>query len=86
MQQRLRRNAPAVKAYAAGIHLRIDQRNLEAKIGGEECGGVTAGSAADHGDAELLGVFGRSGQRWGERFVHEVTFFNSSIGFADQIR
>ena len=60
MQQRFRRNAAAVEAYAAGIHLGIDQRNLHAEIGGEERGSVSARSAADYSDSKLLIHFGIS--------------------------
>ena len=54
VQQRLRGNAAAVETHAAGIRLGIDQRNLHAEIGGQECGGITAGPAADDGEVQLL--------------------------------
>ena len=42
VQQRLRGNAAAIQAHAAGILLRIDQRDLHAEIGGVERRGVAA--------------------------------------------
>ena len=48
VQQRLRRNAAAIEADAAGVQLRIDQRDRHAEIGGKKCGGVSTGTAADH--------------------------------------
>ena len=46
MEQRLGRDAPAVHADAAGIHLGIDKGHAEAEVGGQEGGGVSAGPAA----------------------------------------
>ena len=54
VQQRLRRNAAAVEADAAGVHFRIDQRDRHAEIGGEKCGGVAAGTAADDCNIQRL--------------------------------
>ena len=54
VQQRLRRNAAAVETHAAGIHLRVDQRNLHAQISGEEGGCVAAGSAPTTAMRKLL--------------------------------
>ena len=51
VQQRLRRNAAAIETDAAGIQLRVDERDLHAEIGGVERGGVSAGTGAD--DYEL---------------------------------
>ena len=50
VQQRLRWNAAAVHADAAGIGFGIDERDAEAEIGGQKRGGVPAGPAA-HDDA-----------------------------------
>src|SRR5262249_27573417 len=51
VEQRLRGNAAAIDAHAAGIQLGIDERGAETEIGGEERGGVSTGTAAD--DNEL---------------------------------
>ena len=53
VQQRLRRNAAAVEADAAGIHLRVDQRDGHAEIGSEKCGGVSTGTAADDCNVQI---------------------------------
>ena len=53
MEERLRGNAAAVDAHAAGIGFGIDQGDAQAKIGGEERRRVPAGAAAD--DNELSG-------------------------------
>ena len=42
VQQRLRRNAAAIDADAAGIRFGIDERDAEAEIGGEKRRGVSA--------------------------------------------
>ena len=47
VQQRLRRNAAAIDADAAGIHFAVDERDLQAEVGGEKRSGVAAGAAAD---------------------------------------
>ena len=54
VQQRLRRNAAAIDADAAGVHLGIDERDAQPEVGGEKRGGVAAGPAAD--DDELSRV------------------------------
>ena len=53
VQERLRRDAAAIQADAAGVHFRIDQRNFHAQVGGEECGGVSAGTTADYCHTEI---------------------------------
>ncbi len=53
VQQRFRRDAPAIEANAAGIHFRIDQRNFHAQVGSQKCGGISAGTAADHCHTEI---------------------------------
>ena len=53
VQQRLRGNAAAIDADAAGIGFGIDERDAEAEIGGEKRGRVPPGTAAD--DNELCG-------------------------------
>ena len=53
VQKRLRRDAAAIQADAAGVHFRIDQRNFHAQVGGEECGGVSAGTTADYCHTEI---------------------------------
>jgi alpha-tubulin suppressor-like RCC1 family protein len=55
MEQRLRRNASAVEADSARIHLRIDQRGVHAEIGGEKCGGVSSRTAANDGNVQWWG-------------------------------
>ena len=50
VQQRLRRNAPAVKADAAGVLLLVDERDLHAEIGGVERRRVAARPGAEDGD------------------------------------
>src|SRR5262249_22951712 len=51
MQERLRRNAPAIDAHAAGVDLGIDERGRESQIGGQKRSRVPTGSAAN--DNEL---------------------------------
>ena len=51
VQQRLGRDAADVQAGAAGPLAGVDERDLEAVVGGEERGGVAAGAAAE--DEEL---------------------------------
>ena len=47
VQQRLRRNAAAIEADAAGVLLLVDERHLHAEIGGVEGGRVAARSRAE---------------------------------------
>jgi len=47
VQQGLLRNAAAIHADTAGVHLRIDERRLEAQISGEKRSRVAAGPTAD---------------------------------------
>ena len=54
VQQRLRRDAAAQQAGAAGADgVALDDRGLEAHLGGADRGHVAAGAAADHGDVEI---------------------------------
>ena len=56
VQQGLRGDAAAQQADAAQARFEIDQGDLQAQIGGEKRGGISAGTGAE--DAEL-GVHGR---------------------------
>jgi hypothetical protein len=47
VQQRLRRDAAAIQAHAAGILLVVDEGDLHAKVGGIEGSCVAAGAGAD---------------------------------------
>ena len=47
VQQRLRRNAAAIQAHAAGILLVVDEGDLHAEVGGIEGGRVATGACAD---------------------------------------
>ena len=47
VQQRLRRNAAAIEADAAGVLLLVDERDLHAEIGGVECRGIAARPGAE---------------------------------------
>ena len=53
MEQRLRRDTAAIDAHAAGVRLRIDERDVEAHVGGEKRRRISARSTAD--DRELSG-------------------------------
>jgi hypothetical protein len=46
----LRRDTAAVKADAPRIQFRVDQRDFESDIGGEECSGIAAWASADYRD------------------------------------
>jgi hypothetical protein len=48
VQQRLGRDAADVEAHAAQALLALDERDLEAEIGGAEGRAVAAGAGADH--------------------------------------
>ena len=50
VQQRLRRNAAAIEAHAAGIFLVVDQGDLQAEVGGIEGGSVAPGARPNHCD------------------------------------
>ncbi len=54
VQQRLRRDAAAVEADAAGILLFVDERDLHAEVGGVERGRVAAGARAEHSQLDGL--------------------------------
>ena len=47
VQQRLRWNAAAIEADAAGIGFWINQRHVQAEVGGLECGHIASGAATD---------------------------------------
>ena len=47
MQQRLRRNAAAIEAHAAGIRFEIDERDLHPEIRRIERGGIPPGTGTD---------------------------------------
>jgi hypothetical protein len=71
VQQRLRRDAPAIDADAAGVRLTIDEGDLHAQVGGEERGGVAPGPGAKDGE------FGRVGShecRFASGDWHPVTW------------
>ena len=76
MQQRLRRDAAAVEADAAGVLLLVDERDLHAEVGGLEGGGVAAGAGAEDDDWAMAGIGVGSGdlslQREGERVLERV--------------
>ena len=48
VQQRLGRNAADVEADAAQRGITFHQHHLHAEVGGAECGGVAAGTGAEH--------------------------------------
>ncbi len=50
VQQRLRRNAPAVDADASGVDLRVDECRRQTKIRGEKRRCVAPGAGADNND------------------------------------
>jgi hypothetical protein len=52
VEQRFRRDAAAVDADATGILLLVDEGDLHAEIGGQERGGITAGTGADDRDVD----------------------------------
>ena len=60
VQQRLRRNAADVEAYAAERRVALDQHRLHAEVGGAKRGAVAAGAGAQHEhlalDVGLAGV------------------------------
>ena len=56
MQQRLGRDAAAIKADAAGVRFRIDQRNFHAQVGSQKCGGISAGTAANYCHTKIRSV------------------------------
>src|SRR5262245_434528 len=58
VQERLRRNTPAVDADAAGVRLGIDQRGRNTQVGREKRGGVASRASAN--DDELSGDQGIS--------------------------
>ena len=53
VEQRLRGDAAAVEADAAGVLFGIDQRDLHTEFGGEEGGGIASRAGADHGQADI---------------------------------
>ena len=65
VEQGLRRDAAAVEADAARVQLGIDEGDGHAEIGGEECSGVSTGTAADYCNIEGLivrhGAFNHKG-------------------------
>ena len=52
VQERLRGDAAAVEADAAGVGLRVDERDVQPLLRGQERGGVAAGARAQDGDAQ----------------------------------
>ena len=57
VQQRLRRDAAAQQAGAAGARgVALDDRGLEPHLGGADRRHVAAGAGPDHGDVEDLAV------------------------------
>ena len=68
VQQRLRRNAAAIEADAAGVLLRIDERDLHAAVGGVERRRVPAGTGAD--DDQLSGI-DMSSRDYGDQEVRD---------------
>ena len=54
VQQRLGRNAADVEADAAEHRPALDQRDLQAEVGGTERGRVAAGAGAEHDDVEVV--------------------------------
>ena len=55
VQQRLRRNAAAIQAHAAGVLLVVDERDLHAEVGGIERGRVPTGARPNHCDVMDIG-------------------------------
>ena len=54
VEQRLRRNAAAVKADSAGVQFGVDQRDVHAEIGGKKCSGISTRTAAHHCNVQRL--------------------------------
>jgi hypothetical protein len=50
VEQGLRWDATAVQADSARVYFWIDERDVHAKIGGEECSGVSSGTGTDDCD------------------------------------
>ena len=65
VQQRLRGDAAAIDAHAAGVVFRIDEDDLQAEVRGEKRRRISARSAAD--DSQLSGDHGQ------RLCIHEVT-------------
>src|SRR6185437_6485161 len=53
VQERLRRNAPTVKADASRVLFHVNEGDLHAKVGCEECCGITSGAAAYYRDIHI---------------------------------
>ncbi len=60
MQQGLGRDAAAVHAHSTRLRFGIDERDAETQIGGQKCGGISAGAATD--DDDLCGSHMRRGR------------------------
>ena len=54
LEQRLGRDAAAMEARAADLVL-VDERDLQAELGGPEGGGVAAGARTEHDEIEVIG-------------------------------
>ncbi len=55
VEERLRRDAAAVKADASGIEFRVDEGDGHAEIGGEKGSGVASGAGAQDCDVQRIG-------------------------------
>jgi hypothetical protein len=48
VQQGFRRNAPAIKTHATGVHLRVNQGNFQSEVGSQKRSGIPAGATPDY--------------------------------------
>src|SRR5262249_12030501 len=91
VQQRLGRDAADVQAGAAGPVTGVDERDLEALVGGEEGGGVAAGAAAEDGELR----FNHFGHGWtlraepwgggGDPLPFYLRFRRANVAFASRV-
>ena len=58
VQQRLRRDAAAIQAHAAGVLLVVDEGDLHAEVGGVKRCGVPTGACADDCDVMRHRILG----------------------------
>ena len=59
VQQRLRRNAAAIEADAAGVLLLVDERDLHAEVGGIEGRGISARACAEYRNLSRIRAISR---------------------------
>ena len=77
VQQRLRRNAAAIDADAAGIHFGIDEGDAQTEVRAEKRGRVATGPAADHD--ELSRNHKRAGMARRHEGLTDRTFVSSRL-------